>query len=121
MIEISLTAALALYSGVLIAGALAIWIYTEAATQRSYRILEKQYLWRCTFCAFTYLDEAAEAVSQCPRCHSLNTLDDPQARFVRTRQLPVLEPELPREVPARRSPSRQKRPGARRRGPRKRR
>lgn len=121
MIEISLTAALALYSGIIVAGALAIWLYTEAATQRSYRVLEKQHLWRCTFCAYTYLDEAAEAFSQCPRCQSINTLEDPQARFVPARAQPSIPDELPREVPARRSPSRQKRPGARRRGPRRRR
>lgn len=120
MIEISLTMALALYTGCILAGTFVIWIYTEARTHHAYQVLEKQYLWRCVYCAFTYLDEAAERMSQCPRCHSINTIDDRGARFVRTR-LPDLEPELQREVDQRRNASRQKRPGAKRRGPRRRR
>jgi hypothetical protein len=121
VIEISLTTALALYSGCILLGTVVIWLYTELRTQHAYHVLEKQYLWRCVFCAYTYLDEAAEALSQCPRCHSINSMQDAGARFVRASGVLLPEPDLPREVDQRRSPSRQKRPGAKRRGPRRRR
>lgn len=121
MIEISLTVALALYSGIVGIGALVIWFYTEATTQQAHKVLEKQNLWRCTFCTFVYLDEDAGAVSECPRCHSLNTGDDKGARYV-----PIHAParttrdDVGPAEPQRRNPSRGKRPGARRRGPRRR-
>ena len=56
MTQISLTHALALYSvllGVVIA---AIWLYTEFTVHRYRGFLEKQYLWRCVYCGYTYLD-----------------------------------------------------------------
>lgn len=120
MIQISLTHALALYSvllGLLIA---AIWVYTELTVRRHQLSLGKQFLWRCVFCGFTYLDENAERVSQCPRCRSFNSVEDEHARFVVTSTATVeLPAELPHAEDPRRNPSRQKRPGQRRRGPRK--
>lgn len=121
MIEISLTAALALYSGVIGIGALILWFYTEATTQHAHKVLEKQNLWRCTFCAFVYLDEEAGNVSQCPRCQSLNTATDKGARYVAVAEAPHSNRDaIGPEEPPRRNPSRGKRPGARSRGPRRR-
>lgn len=122
MIEISLTTALALYCGVLLAGGIAIWIYTEVRTQYQYRALEKQHLWHCVFCRYTYLDEAADIISECPRCGSLNAYDDKQARFIRPSEGQIRRATAKTaDLPApRRNPSRRKRPGARRRGPRRR-
>lgn len=76
MIEISLYTALALYGGVVLAGAIAVWVYTERTARRVQRILGSQYVWRCTYCAYTYLDEQAVDTSTCPRCHSIIRIDD---------------------------------------------
>ncbi|MBI2435661.1 MAG: hypothetical protein HYV26_22635 [Candidatus Hydrogenedentes bacterium] len=122
MYEISLTTAVVLYSSIVLFGGLGIWLYMETSTHHTYRVLEQQYLWRCVFCTYTYLDEAAERVSRCPRCHSLNSIEDAGVKLVQIRQpaAATLVPAEPGEPP-RRNPSRQKRPGARRRGPRRRR
>lgn len=124
MIEISLTTALALYSGIIVLGTLTIWIATEISTRLSHRVLEKQHLWRCVYCAYVYLDREAQDVSQCPRCKSYNAASDKKARWVRVS--PSTERESPGddtllEAAPRRNPSRGKKPGARRRGPRRRR
>ncbi len=119
MIEISLPAALIIYSAIIVAGAFFIWLYTEITTRRAYLVLEKQYLWRCVFCSFVYLDQDAVKHSTCPQCHSINSLKDEKARYI-----PVSK-ELKKDAPheereGRRNPSRGKRPGAKRRGPRRR-
>jgi hypothetical protein len=123
VITITLTQALGLYAAIVGIGALTIWVYTEVASQRTHRTLEQQHLWRCVFCAYTYLDEAAGTLSQCPRCGSYNALEDAHAKFV----VPAgvgrdIQPEKPEPVPEspRRNPSRRRRAGARR-GPRRRR
>jgi hypothetical protein len=121
MIEISLSSAIVLYSAILGAMVFAIWLYTEVTVRRSYRVLEKQHLWRCVFCGYIYLDEDAETVSQCPQCESYNAVTDKRARYVPPRHAHQEEnkaadkPEEPR-----RNPSHRKRPQQHRRGPRKR-
>lgn len=123
MIELELRWALVLYSGVLGAMALGIWIYTELTVRRPQRYLGQQYLWRCSFCGFSYLDEEGEQISQCPRCSSYNDADDRHARSVPTKSRRVTAEaaaEGPSTEPSRRNPSRRKRPHQRRRGPRKR-
>jgi phage FluMu protein Com len=95
-------------------------LYTEIRTRHAYHFLEKQHVWRCVFCAYTYLDEEAETVSQCPRCASFNSIGDKDAKPVLPRA--AAEPSAAAaEVPApppRRNPSHRKRPKAQRRGPR---
>ncbi len=123
MIEISLSTAIAFYSAIILAGALAVWLYTEIDTQRAQTLSAKQHLWRCTYCAFSYLDNAASGYSECPRCHSISAADDKHAREVRiagAQTPPWLSRHEPSDTP-RRNPSHRKRPGARSRGPRKRR
>jgi len=122
MIQISLTTALALYSSVLLAMILFIWAYTEVSVWRSHRVLEKQFLWRCVFCGYIYLDEAAEKLSKCPRCHSYSSVEDKHARYIRTHpSLPDSEEDDKEDALApRRNPSHRKHPHQRRRGPRKR-
>lgn len=76
MIQIELPTAITIYSavlGLLIAG---IWIYTEIFVRRPHRYLGKQFLWRCTYCAFIYLDEGAQQVSKCPQCESFNSVGE---------------------------------------------
>lgn len=120
MIEISLPLALILYSTAILAGAFAIWLYTEITTRRAYLVLEKQYLWRCVYCSYVYLDQEAVKHSTCPQCHCINSLADKAARYIPVpKHLKLEEPQGPVQE-SRRNPSRAKRPGARRRGPRKR-
>jgi hypothetical protein len=121
MIQISLTSALAFYSALLVLVVFAIWFYTEISTRRSYRVLEKQFLWRCAFCGYIYLDEEAETLSRCPRCRNYSSIEDKQARYVqvRTSRAPErTEPDVD-GIPARNT-SHRKRPHQRRRGPRRR-
>ena len=121
MIQITLTQALALYSGILGALAIIIWLYTDITTRRRYHVLEKQFLWRCVFCGYNYLDEAAEDISKCPRCESLNVFTDKHARFIPTRPKHPEKAVHREHAPgARRNPSHRKHPHQRRRGPRRR-
>lgn len=121
MIQISLSTALIVYSVVILAGALGIWMYMEITTRRAYLVLEKQYLWRCVFCSYTYLDADAVKHSECPQCHSINSMEDKRARFVQTaagRAAAKATPEAREET--RHNPSKGKKKGARHRGPRRR-
>lgn len=121
MIEIELKWALALYAGVVGVLITFIWIYTEITVWRPYRYLGQQFLWHCTFCGFTYLDEDSEAVSQCPRCASYNAATDRNARLAPSSPLArAPDTAVQSAQDSRRNPSRRKRPHQRRRGPRKR-
>ncbi len=118
MIEISLTQALAVYSAVLGLTIGVIWLYTELSIRRPQRLLGEQFLWRCSFCGCTYLDEGAQQVSKCPRCESFNAVEEA------ARRANVAQVEAPREADetaAGRNTSRRKRHHQRRRGPRRRR
>lgn len=118
MIEIQLTTAVVLYAAVLGALMGSVWLFTEFSVRRTQKTLEKQHLWRCVFCGYTYLDEGAMEVSQCPRCESFNSMTDKHARFVRARSRRRRE-EPEEDAPStRRNPSHRKRPHQRRRGPR---
>jgi len=127
MIEISLSTALAIYSALIGIGALGIWLYTEVSVQRHYQVLEKQYLWRCAYCAFTYLDEESEVYSVCPRCESINSIADHKTKFVPVPQHKLQsvntwhDAGIDDNEDSRRNPSRRKRPQARNKGPRRRR
>lgn len=122
MIQIQLTTAVALYSAILCGMILAIWVYTEVTVRQSHRFLGNQFLWRCVFCGYTYLDEHAEAVSQCPRCASFNSLEDRDAKVVQPRtRLHTSESDRGQPLAEHRNPSRRRRPHQRRRGPRRRR
>ena len=119
MIEIQLTTALALYGAVLGLLVAFIWVYTEFFVHRTTRILEKQSLWQCVFCGYTYLDEGAQDLSQCPRCASYNSGTDKHARFVPSRTRRAEKDESSKNEETRHpNPSRRKRPHQRRRGPR---
>lgn len=122
MIALELKWALALYAAVLGLMTLAIWLYTELTVRRPRRYLGKQYLWRCTYCGYTYLDESSEELSQCPRCESFNSAADAQTRFVPSKTAPSIEPARARVDSAEvgRNPSRKKRHHQKRRGPRRR-
>lgn len=84
MIQISLTTALLIYGGIIVVGFAFIYVLSELRASHMYRVLEKQFLWRCAFCGYVYLDEDALTVSQCPRCASFNTGQDAQDRAVST-------------------------------------
>lgn len=116
MIEIQLTTALALYSALLALLGCGIWIYTELSVRRPQLHLGEQFLWRCIFCACTYLDESGNTISQCPRCFSYNTIGDKAGPHTIKEQPKTESREAPSNV---RGASKRKRQG-RRRGPRKR-
>lgn len=117
MIEIQLTTALLLYSVLVALLGLGIWAYTEFAVTRPQQHLGQQFLWKCSFCACTYLDESAGTISQCPRCASYNAADDDSAPH----NLPNLPETGQSEGPSNvRASSKRKRRGTRR-GPRSRR
>ncbi len=119
MIEITLTQALALYSGLLLAGTIGIWMYTELTVRRPQRSMGAQFLWRCIYCGCAYLDEQAAQLSHCPRCDSFNTRDEGAATDW-VGETPAT-PETNAQSEAQRNTSRRKRPNQRSRGPRRRR
>ncbi|MDP7640200.1 MAG: hypothetical protein QGG73_10885 [Candidatus Hydrogenedentes bacterium] len=122
MILLELSHALALYSIVLGLLGIGIWVYTEFSMSRPQRHLGKQFLWRCVYCGFSYLDESAERVSQCPRCESYNSVEDENARQA---SLPTSGREAntntEQDEAKTRNTSRRKRHHQKRRGPRRRR
>ena len=125
MIQIGLTTAMFIYGTVIVVLAIFLYFVSELRAARVYHTLERQFLWRCAFCNFLYLDESAAHISQCPRCESYNTGVDAQDKAVsvakqRFQQRPD-ETHQPDEEMPRRNPSRRKRPQSRRRGPRRRR
>jgi phage FluMu protein Com len=122
MIALELKWALVLYSSVLGFMALFIWIYTEITVRRPHRYLGKQYLWRCAFCGYNYLDESDDELSRCPRCESYNSAAEEHARFVPSKghAAGASSQKLVPATESKRNPSRRKRPHQRRRGPRKR-
>lgn len=117
MIELQLTEALALYSAVLAALVGGIWLYTELSVKRPQRRMGQQFLWRCTFCGCSYLDERAERLSQCPRCENYNTAEEAASTIPPVPSRAEIEDASGPEP--RRNPSRRKRRGQRR-GPRRR-
>lgn len=124
MIQIGLTTAILIYGSVIVIGAILLYFASELRATRAYRVLEKQFLWRCAFCGFLYLDENAGDISQCPRCESFNSGKEAQDKaVVNARHTPLEEiakaPDDDADDP-RRNPSRRKRHGGRR-GPRRRR
>ena len=122
MIQITLTQALALYSTFLALVVVAIWLYTELTVRRYQVFLAKQFLWRCVYCSYTYLDERAERVSQCPRCESFNSLEDKHARFVpASASYAGADGRSNGPVAKGRNSSHRRRPHQHKRGPRKRR
>lgn len=119
MIPITLTTAIVLYTGLLGFLFLGIWVYTEMTVHRHQRQLGKQFLWRCVFCGYSYLDETAETLSHCPRCNSINAARDHAARAVPAKAVPEADTGSASETDEiRRNPSRQKRHHQRHRGPR---
>jgi len=118
MIQISLTTAVMFYSTLIGLFVLGIWVLTEISARRKYFILEKQFLWRCLFCGYIYLDEEAEKVSRCPRCESYNSTEDRHAKYVTVHHE---EEPVPVADTAARNTSHRKRPHQARRGPRRRR
>jgi phage FluMu protein Com len=121
MIEMNLSTALAFYGALIMAGALALWFFTEITVQRVHTLVSKQNLWRCAFCAFSYLDEEATQHSTCPRCASINSATDKHVREVQTTTAPATDVSAETPDAPRRNPSRRKRPGAQNRGGRRRR
>ena len=121
MIEISITQAFIIYSFVLVVAGIVVWLVTETAVRRYHRILGKQDLWRCYFCAYSYLDESGQPISKCPRCESFNTLDDREAKVHAGGMIEYHEGHAIGQIDAaRRNSSHRKRPNQRRRGPRRR-
>lgn len=121
MIQLELTTALALYSAVLAALGAGIWIYTEFSVLRPQRNLGRQFLWRCVYCGYSYLDEHADRLSQCPRCESYNTVEEKEGRQDPNLRHAVESAPGDERPKGRRNPSIKKRPHQRRRGPRRRR
>ena len=120
-IQIALTHALALYSAIFGIIIFLIWLYTGIAARRTHRSLEKQNLWRCSFCGYVYLDEGSWELSKCPRCESYNSADDKHARYTKlkgSKKEKAKKDDSQQMV--KRNPSRHKRPGQKRRGPRRR-
>ena len=118
MIPISLPMALALYSLVIGLVAAGIWLYTELTVRRPQRRLGQQFLWRCTFCGCSYLDEHAEDLSKCPRCENLNVAGEAAVFQIQDTGAAAAAPEA---AAMGRNTSRRKRHHRRTRGPRRRR
>lgn len=124
MITINLSTAVILYSALILLGAATLWLFGELGSRRTLRVLEKQNLWRCAYCGYVYLDESAGLHSPCPRCSSINIIEEAQdrvvarekERFVEAHPLPVA-PVNEGDEP-RRNPSHRKRTRGTSRGPR---
>ena len=121
MIVITLTQALILYTLILGCGFFVLLLYAELKVERTAERLEKQHLWRCVICAYTYLDTPGTESSTCPRCHSVNTLDDKKAKLVPVkshRKKEAMKEELVKDVETASSHKKRRRGGRRGHGSR---
>ncbi len=70
MINLTLSEAIFLYLGAFIVFFLFIWAIYENRIENKKSIEDKEYIWYCNICGFTYIDTLNVSVSKCPRCHS---------------------------------------------------
>lgn len=121
MIEISVTEAFIIFSFVILVISVVLWYLSEVSARRIYSFYKEQYVWKCSYCAFVYLDTESEEISQCPRCNSYNVIyQGANGTSEITGKDIVVREDSSGEV-KRRNPSRKKNPHARHRGPRRRR
>ncbi|HOK08705.1 MAG TPA: hypothetical protein PLT82_00095 [Candidatus Hydrogenedens sp.] len=114
MIEISITSAVIIYSVIIAFVGVFLWGLSEFGTRKIYTMFKNQNVWKCSYCAFVYLDTDAEEISQCPRCYSYNVASSIEMEVND-------ESGKEMEIEPRRNPSHKKRPHAQHRGPRRRR
>lgn len=72
MIELSPTTAMMVYLCVTLAMLIGIWAYHHYRCRRRKVVLIQQELYVCEYCHFTYLDQVAKPITQCPQCDSFN-------------------------------------------------
>ncbi len=118
MIEISVTWAFIIFSFVILLAIIVLWYLSELNARKIYSFYKEQYVWKCAYCSFVYLDADSEEISQCPRCNSYNVAYQSANNIFEPKQ--IVTENSSGEV-RRRNPSRKKNPHAKHRGPRKRR
>ena len=77
MFKIDFDFGIALYLGLIIFLIFIFWIKSEKKEGRpSSKYEEKEFIWQCEICAYTYVDSTHASISQCPRCGSYNERKD---------------------------------------------
>lgn len=120
MIEISVTWAFIIFSFVILLVSAVLWYFSELNVRKIYNFYKEQYVWKCAYCAFVYLDADSEEISQCPRCSSYNVAYQEAGSAWRPEKGSGSNESMIKEI-RRKNPSRRKNPHARHRGPRRRR
>jgi rubrerythrin len=71
VIQVTLTALVAIYLLLFLAAVFLLWIFEEWNQRRRER-RALRYRLRCAICAFEFEDRSAALLPRCPRCGSLN-------------------------------------------------
>ncbi|MCX8066129.1 MAG: hypothetical protein N3G21_13335 [Candidatus Hydrogenedentes bacterium] len=121
MIEISVTWAFIIFSLLVLILSAILWYFSEVNARRIYSFYKDQYVWKCSYCAFVYLDTESEEISKCPRCNSFNVIYQDVGGTGITRVEEIEDFENTSAEIRKKNPSRKKNPHARNRGPRRRR
>jgi len=72
MIELDITAAIALYIFLTVVGVLSLWLFLDREPKSKRYTSAKKSIWQCEICTFTYVDSQHEVISKCPHCGSFN-------------------------------------------------
>lgn len=70
MMSVDLFWALALFTSVVLLFFSSLWVIRGPHKKRVN--LEKQFVWLCSICAYTYITTKEEKISKCPRCSNFN-------------------------------------------------
>lgn len=76
MIELTPQAALMLYLLLTMTLVLGLWGYAHYKTRSKKIFTAPRQLYVCEYCTSVYMDEAHQAVTQCPQCKSFNKGND---------------------------------------------
>lgn len=72
MIPVDITTAIFLYLMFSLCSIFTVWMWFEKSEHVRPGEREKNEIWNCLICTYTYVDSTHDTISKCPRCHSLN-------------------------------------------------
>ena len=68
MIELDISTAVAIYLFLTVVGLLLLWLFFDREAKPKHYTSEKESIWQCNICTFSYVDSQHDLISKCPRC-----------------------------------------------------
>ncbi len=76
MIKLEFSAAVALYLSLTALALIFYWLFFEKPKDMSNKSVSDRNVWRCSICAYFYIDSKHSTISVCPRCGSYNKKEE---------------------------------------------